>query len=233
MARIFCKTVWNSCGGSSISVTIVPMQLLKSTTKKNDDVKFLQGNVILVGMMGAGKTTIGKLLASYMGKTFVDSDHEIQQRTGVKIPLIFEIEGEAGFRRRETEVLQELVQAENIVLATGGGAVLSADNRALLRQHGIVVYLSASVDELQRRTRSDKNRPLLQTEDLHARLTELHGQRDALYRETAHIIIDSGKQGVRSLVHRLARKLLYFKLKKLRAEAANHKKKHVHSLSVK
>jgi shikimate kinase/3-dehydroquinate synthase len=202
---------------------MVPMQLIK-TAKKNHDVKFLQGNVILVGMMGAGKTTIGKMLANYMGKTFVDSDHEIQQRTGVKIPLIFEIEGEAGFRRRETEVLQELVQAENIVLATGGGAVLSAGNRALLKQHGIVVYLSASVNELQRRTRSDKNRPLLQAGGLHARLTELHAQRDALYRETAHIIVDSGKQGVRSLVQRLARKLLFFKLKKIRAEVVNRKK---------
>lgn len=211
----FLCAAWNPCVGGGISVTIAFMQLIK-TTKKNNEVKFLQGNVILIGMMGAGKTTIGKLLANYIGKTFVDSDHEIQQRTGVKIPLIFEIEGEAGFRRRETEVLQELVQAEDIVLATGGGAVLSADNRALLRQHGIVVYLSASVDELQRRTRSDKNRPLLQTEDLHARLTELHAQRDVLYRETAHIIIDSGKQGVRSLVQRLARKLLFFKLKKLR-----------------
>lgn len=218
--------------GGNISVTIVTMQLIKTTTKKNHDVKFLQGNVILVGMMGAGKTTIGKLLANFMGKSFVDSDHEIQQRTGVKIPLIFEIEGESGFRRRETEVLQELVQAENIVLATGGGAVLSADNRALLRQHGIVVYLSASVDELQRRTRSDKNRPLLQTEDLHARLTELHAQRDALYRETAHIIIDSGKQGVRSLVQRLARKLLFFKLKRLRTESINQKK-HNHNLLIK
>ncbi|HBZ30443.1 MAG TPA: shikimate kinase [Nitrosomonas nitrosa] len=200
------------------------MQLIKNTAKKNQNVKFLQGNIILVGMMGAGKTTIGKLLANHMGKTFIDSDHEIQQRTGVKIPVIFEIEGEAGFRRRETEVLQELVQAENIVLATGGGAVLSGENRTLLRQHGIVVYLSASVDELQRRTRSDKNRPLLQTDDLHARLMELHAQRDALYRETAHIIIDSGKQGVRSLVQRLARKLLFFKIKQLRAEAVNRKK---------
>lgn len=221
---MFLWAHWNSCVGRNISVTIAAMQLIKTTTRKNHDVKFLQGNVIFVGMMGAGKTTIGKLLANYLGKTFVDSDHEIQQRTGVKIPLIFEIEGESGFRKRETEVLQELVQAENIVLATGGGAVLSADNRALLRQHGIVVYLSASVDELLRRTRSDKNRPLLQTEDLHARLTELHAQRDALYRETAHIIIDSGKQGVRSLVQRLARKLLFFKLKRLRAEAINQKK---------
>ena len=97
------------------------MPLIKPISKNNHDIKFLQGNIILVGMMGAGKTTIGKLLANYMGKTFIDSDYEIQQRTGVKIPLIFEIEGEAGFRRRETEVLHELVQAENVVLATGGG----------------------------------------------------------------------------------------------------------------
>lgn len=166
-------------------------------------------NIILVGMMGAGKTTIGKALSNSLCKAFVDSDHEIQRRTGVKIPVIFEIEGEAGFRKRESEVLAGLVEKKNIILATGGGAVLNAENRQLLRQGGIVIYLRASVNDLYRRTRHDKNRPLLQaTENLYARLSELYMQRDALYRETAHVIIDSGKQGVRFLVQKLINKLI-------------------------
>lgn len=117
------------------------------------------GNIFLVGMMGSGKTTIGRSLANYTGKTFVDSDHEIQERTGVKIPVIFDIEGETGFRRRETEVLQELVKMDNVVLATGGGAILSENNRDLLKRHGTVVYLRAAVIDLQRRTRHDKTVP--------------------------------------------------------------------------
>ena len=165
-------------------------------------------NIILVGMMGAGKTTIGKALANHLDREFFDSDHEIQKRTGVKIPVIFDIEGEAGFRKRESEALAELTRKNNIVLATGGGAVLSPENRQTLRQSGIVVYLRASVSDLYRRTRHDKNRPLLQTQNLYARLNELYIQRDALYRETAHIIIDSGKQGVRFLVEKLISKLI-------------------------
>lgn len=168
----------------------------------------LQGiNIILVGMMGAGKTTIGKALSTLLDKEFVDSDHEIQDRTGVKIPVIFEIEGEAGFRKRETEVLLDLVQKRDIVLATGGGAVLSEANREVLKQNGIVIYLRASVNDLYRRTRHDKNRPLLQTKNLLERLNELYAQRDAYYRDTAHLIIDSGKQGVRFLVQKLIHKL--------------------------
>lgn len=165
-------------------------------------------NIILVGMMGAGKTTIGKVLAHSLNKEFIDSDHEIQERTGVKIPVIFEIEGETGFRKRESEVLFELVKKQNIILATGGGAVLNPGNRELLRRSGIVIYLRASVNDLYRRTRHDKNRPLLQTQNLYARLNELYVQRDAFYRETAHIIIDSGKQGIRFLVQRLINKLM-------------------------
>lgn len=165
-------------------------------------------NIILIGMMGAGKTTIGRALASHLDKEFVDSDHEIQKRTGVKIPVIFEIEGEAGFRKRESEVLAELAERKNIVLATGGGAVLNPENREILRRSGIVIYLRASVGDLYRRTQHDKNRPLLQTQNLYARLSELYTQRDTLYRETAHVIIDSGKQGVRFLVDKLINKLL-------------------------
>lgn len=178
---------------------------------KNKTMRVGNGNIFLVGMMGSGKTTIGRSLAHFTGKTFVDSDHEIQERTGVKIPVIFEIEGEEGFRKRETEVLQELVRMDNVVLATGGGAILSEQNRKLLKLHGTVVYLRAGVNDLQRRTRHDKNRPLLQTRNLHARLTKLYAERDAFYRETAHLIIDSGSQGIRYLVHKLAQQLVTHK----------------------
>ncbi|SFN57833.1 shikimate kinase [Nitrosospira briensis] len=166
-----------------------------------------RGNIFLVGMMGAGKTTIGRLLAGFLKKTFYDSDREIQKRTGVSIPLIFEIEGEAGFRKRETEMLSELVKTRNIVLATGGGAVLSAQNREMLKQSGTVIYLRATVDDLWRRTRQDKNRPLLQTQDPRTKLLELYGQRDPLYQETAHIIVESGKRSARHLAQLLAQQL--------------------------
>ena len=163
--------------------------------------------VFLVGMMGAGKTTIGRLLAGFLKKTFYDSDREIQKKTGVSIPLIFEIEGEAGFRKRETEMLSELVKTRNIVLATGGGAVLSAQNREMLKQSGTVIYLRATVDDLWRRTRQDKNRPLLQTQDPRTKLLELYAQRDPLYQETAHIIVESGKRSARHLAQLLAQQL--------------------------
>ncbi|WP_309296081.1 3-dehydroquinate synthase [Nitrosomonas sp. PY1] len=170
--------------------------------------KLQDTNIILVGMMGAGKTTIGKALSVLLNKDFVDSDHEIQSRTGVKIPVIFEIEGEVGFRKRESEALVDLVKKRNMVLATGGGAILSQENRKALRKNGVVIYLRASVNDLYRRTRYDKNRPLLQTKNLLERLNDLHAQRDVYYRETAHIIIDSGKQGVRFLIQKLIHKLI-------------------------
>lgn len=128
------------------------------------------GTIILVGMMGAGKTTVGKLLAKQLGKTFIDSDEEIQRRTGVTIPHIFDVEGEAGFRTRESGVIQELLKQDNIILATGGGAIISAQNRAMMKQNGLVVYLKSSVHDLWQRTRHDHNRPLLQTENPRARL---------------------------------------------------------------
>jgi shikimate kinase len=165
------------------------------------------GNIFLIGMMGAGKTTVGRLLANFLEKKFHDSDREIQKRTGVSIPLIFEIEGEAGFRKRETEMLSELVKTGNIVLATGGGAVLSAENREMLKRSGTVIYLRATIDDLWRRTRHDKNRPLLQTQDPRTKLTELYAQRDPLYRETAHIIVESGKRSARHLAQLLAQQL--------------------------
>jgi shikimate kinase len=166
------------------------------------------GNVFLVGMMGAGKTSVGKLLARKLGKVFYDSDHVIEERTGVRIPVIFELEGEAGFRARETSVLEELTAVSGVVVATGGGAVLSAHNRAILRERGKVVYLRAGVSELWNRTRHDRNRPLLQTADPYARLCELHAMRDPLYREVAHVIVDTGTQSLKSLVSKLEQRLL-------------------------
>ena len=165
------------------------------------------GNLFLVGLMGAGKTTVGKLLAKHVGKLFIDSDHEIERRTGVKVHLIFELEGEAGFRARETAVIDELTQQENIVLATGGGAILYAENREALHNRGTVIYLRANVEDLWRRTRHDKNRPLLQTENPRARLQQLLNQRDPLYRETAHVVIDTGEQNVQKLVRQLEKEL--------------------------
>ena len=163
----------------------------------------IPGNIFLVGMMGAGKTSVGRVLAKRINKVFYDSDHVIEERTGVKIPVIFEIEGETGFRHRESSVLEELTALDEVVLATGGGAVLARENRERLRNRGTVVYLRASVKDLLNRTRHDKNRPLLQTADPRARLNELYEMRDPLYREVAHVTIDTGSQSLTTLVHRL------------------------------
>jgi shikimate kinase len=160
-------------------------------------------NIFLVGLMGAGKTTIGRMLAKHLHKTFYDSDHEIERRTGVKIPLIFEVEGESGFRKRETAVIDELVHKENIVLATGGGAVLAERNRANLKAHGLVIYLRANVQELWQRTRNDKNRPLLQGQDGHAKLQQLFVERDPLYTEIATHTIETEGESVSSIISRI------------------------------
>ncbi|MEJ2567017.1 MAG: shikimate kinase [Gammaproteobacteria bacterium] len=122
-------------------------------------------NIFLVGLMGAGKSTIGRHLAKSLGMEFVDSDHELERRTGASIPLIFDVEGEAGFRQREKKLIDELTQRNRIVLATGGGVVLDPDNRAWLRERGRVIYLYATVEQLLTRTAKDRNRPLLQTAD--------------------------------------------------------------------
>jgi shikimate kinase len=181
--------------------------------KINHTMEEVDSNILLVGMMGAGKTTVGKSLASYLNKTFIDSDHEIEKRTGVKISVIFEIEGEAGFRKRETEMLRELLKINNMVLATGGGVILNKENRELLKQNGAIVYLRATVNDLWNRTRHDKSRPLLQTLDLQAKLTELYDQRDPIYRETAHVVVESGKQSIRQMVKLIAQQLAYPALK--------------------
>lgn len=166
------------------------------------------GNLFLVGLMGAGKTSVGRLLARHLGKAFYDCDHEIERATGVKVAVIFEIEGEAGFRSRETKALAELVRRQNIVLATGGGAVLSAENRRLLTEYGTVVYLRAAPEDLWSRTRHDKNRPLLKTADPLEKLRDLYDERDPLYRAVANIVVDTGQQSVGSLAHRLEQQLL-------------------------
>jgi shikimate kinase len=165
------------------------------------------GNIFLVGLMGAGKTSVGRLVARRLGKTFYDCDHEIERATGVRIPLIFEIEGEAGFRARERRMLAELVQRAGVVLATGGGAVLAAENRAALKAHGTVVYLRASPQDLGHLTHHDRNRPLLQTENPMATLTRLYEERDPLYREVAHLVLDTGSQSLSTLAHRLEQRL--------------------------
>ncbi|WIM05295.1 MAG: shikimate kinase [Candidatus Nitricoxidivorans perseverans] len=149
-------------------------------------------NIYLIGLMGAGKTTVGRQLAKRLNRRFVDADHEIESRTGVRIPVIFEIEGEAGFRRREAQVIEALSRERRLVLATGGGAVLDPANRACLRETGVVVYLHAVADTLFERTRRDRGRPLLRVDDPLAKLRELLDQRDPLYRETAHLVVESG-----------------------------------------
>ena len=164
-------------------------------------------NIFLVGLMGSGKTTIGKLLARHRGLAFVDSDHEIVARCGVSIPTIFEIEGEEGFRRRETCVIEELSRRQGIVLATGGGAVIRPENRGVLKGRGAVVYLKCQPRELYIRTRHDKNRPLLQTEDPLKKLQELYASRHGFYMEAADIVLDSGRQSAHCLVRRLENSL--------------------------
>ena len=166
-----------------------------------------KGNIFLVGLMGAGKTTIGKLLAKRLKKAFIDCDHELEQRTGVKIPLIFELEGEAGFRAREAALIRELTQRQDIILATGGGAVMRQENRDALAQNGTVIYLNAKIEDLWQRTQHDKNRPLLQTADPKAKLTELFALRDPLYREIADIVFTSGQHNVQFAARELERRL--------------------------
>ena len=150
--------------------------------------------------MGSGKTTVGKALAKQLKKKFVDSDHEIEARTGVSISMIFEIEGEASFRQREAEVIADLTSRENIVLATGGGAILNEQSRRFLHERGTVIYLRAAISSILYRTRYDKTRPLLRTSDPRKKLEELEAQREPLYKEVAHIIVDTGRPNIQNLM---------------------------------
>lgn len=161
-------------------------------------------SIFIVGCMGAGKSTIGRQLGRLLHRPFFDSDRVIEERTGASIPLIFEREGEAGFREREARVVDELTALPGIVLATGGGAVLLPCNRERLARRGFVVYLQASLARLLERTRGDRGRPLLQTADPRARLQELLQERDPLYREVAHLIVPTTHRTVRQLTTQIA-----------------------------
>lgn len=167
----------------------------------------VQGNIFLVGPMGAGKSSVGRQLSKSLGLQFFDSDKEIEKRTGVSISWIFEMEGEAGFRAREKKVIDELTQKKNIVLATGGGVILDSDNRACLRSRGYVIYLSASVEQLLKRTSKDKKRPLLQTADPKAQIEKLLDERDCLYKDIADMELRTGDQSIQYVVSGLIRKL--------------------------
>ena len=156
-------------------------------------------NLFLVGPMGAGKSTLGRHLAEVLQRPFYDSDRVIEERTGADIPWIFDMEGEEGFRRREEEVIDELTAIDNIVLATGGGAILREANRQHLHQRGCVIYLWTPVELQLKRTRNDRNRPLLQQPDPEAVLLRLFEERDPLYRETAHHVIPTTSGNMRKV----------------------------------
>jgi len=167
-------------------------------------------NIFLIGPMGAGKTTMGRQIAKRLHMNFEDSDHAIEAHTGADIPLIFEKEGEDGFRKREILIIDELTQQPNLVLATGGGAVLAAENREHLKSRGIVIYLHSDIKYLIERTRHDKNRPLLQTPNPAAKLKELMTIREPLYRQTADIIVNTGQQSIKTVINTLLDKIKKF-----------------------
>ncbi len=160
----------------------------------------IRNNIIFVGPMGAGKTTIGRMVAKKLGADFYDSDHEIESRTGADIPWIFEIEGEEGFRRRERTVIAELCQLQNIVLSTGGGVVIDSDNCDSLKASGLVIYLKSSPEKLLKRIQTDKRRPLLQTDDKLARIEEILAQRGPMYESLADEIVVTDRKTVNQIV---------------------------------
>ena len=163
------------------------------------------GNIFLVGLMGAGKSTIGRQLARELGKQFRDSDSEIEQRTGVNIDVIFDIEGEQGFRRRETRMLKELVEESGMVLATGGGAILASENRQLLRDNGLIIYLKASAEHLAGRVKLDRRRPLLQTGDKLAKIRELMIQREPVYLQLADMVVETNNRSIPRVVREISK----------------------------
>jgi shikimate kinase len=166
-----------------------------------------RGNLFLVGMPGSGKSTLGRLLAKRLGKAFYDADSELERRLGVSIPVIFELEGEPGFRDREQAIIAEYVLHTHTIFATGGGAVLRQVNRDCLKQNGSVLYLHATPATLWERTRRGKHRPLLQAPDPFERLKEIYAFRDALYRETADFVVESDQEQVIRLAQRLEQQL--------------------------
>src|SRR5690554_413670 len=169
-----------------------------------------QNNYCLVGPMGAGKSTIGRLLARELQLCFKDSDKEIEERTGASIPLIFDLEGEQGFRDREQQVIAELLQQRGLVLATGGGAVLRDANRKVIKDNSRVIYLFTSVDNQLERTAKDRNRPLLQTENPRQVLEQLLAQRDPFYRSIADIIVETDIRPPRTVIREILRQIALF-----------------------
>ncbi|MEE4330477.1 MAG: shikimate kinase [Wenzhouxiangella sp.] len=163
--------------------------------------------IFLIGPMGSGKTTVGRFLARRLGLEFRDLDQEIERRCGVEVSTIFDIEGEAGFRKREHVMLEELTRADSLLLATGGGSILRADNRALLRERGLVVWLRTRVDQQIRRLEKDQRRPLLQAPDREQRLLEMAETRDPLYAECAHLIVPSDNVSPMQMAQRAARQI--------------------------
>ncbi|WP_082865394.1 MULTISPECIES: shikimate kinase AroK [unclassified Oleiphilus] len=157
--------------------------------------------IVFVGPMGAGKTTIGKILAKELNFDFYDSDKEIERRTGANIPWIFDVEGEAGFRDRESQAIKDLSALKNVVLATGGGAMMRPENRECVNNTAFVVYLNTSVEQQYKRTHKDKNRPLLQGDkDARQVLSDLYATRDPIYREVADYVIDTDKKSMKGIV---------------------------------
>lgn len=164
-------------------------------------------NLILIGPMGAGKSSVGKRLAKQLNRKFYDCDRILEERTGVAITTIFELEGEDGFRYRETKILEGLIQHNNAVIATGGGAVLRPENYQLLRHNSVTIYLKASVDAQIKRTRHNKKRPLLQTEDRHATLQAIAKLRNPMYDKIADMTIDTDTQSIGSSIEEITSQL--------------------------
>jgi len=163
----------------------------------------INDNIFFVGLMGAGKTTIGKLLAKKLKKTFYDTDHEIEKKLGVKVSVIFELEGEEGFRKRETQMIDELTNKKDIVLATGGGAILSEENRRLLKERGKVIYLNAKPQHLAKRMAFDKDRPLLQQGNMLDTLNNLYQVRHPLYLGVSSFVVDTGQQKTQTIINKI------------------------------
>jgi len=166
-----------------------------------------KSNIVLIGLMGVGKTSIGRQLAKELNLSFYDSDQEIEKRTGATIPWIFDLEGEAGFRQRESKTITELMTLNNIVLATGGGVILNPENRQTLATHGIVIYLQANLDTLVERTSRNQNRPLLANTNPQEILEKLLAQRDPLYRETADLVYSTSANNINKIVQQIVQDL--------------------------
>ena len=164
-------------------------------------------NIFLVGPMGAGKSTVGRQLAKSLNMEFVDCDREIEERTGVTIAIIFEVEGEEGFRKRERAMIEQLTERDGIVLATGGGVVLDEANRSRLRTRGFAIYLNAPIDLLVERTARDRQRPLLQIDDPKAKLVDLVTERDPLYQQVADMVVKTDRRTARHVVKEIVRRL--------------------------